>query len=137
MLTVKGTTFKGCGNASRCIEKQKVHLKPYIAEIDTFHSGTINIKLEQPVSFKKYDVKTQPIRWCENAFEWIAFVRASFFLEVEKFKSPIPCLIYIGETSPYTHDPMRVEIMTPFIENLSMETKCSLIFNQPENIKIG
>jgi hypothetical protein len=132
MTTIKGTICKGLGRASGCLALQIPYLIEDFPELASMRPSTINVELETPVHFAKFD--------CEKTFKWhpqvppetFKIMRACFFPESGKVFSPVPCLLYYSSTSPHSVNPFMVEVITHPLDLNGVAT-CSLHIKQPSN----
>jgi hypothetical protein len=132
MITIKGTIFPGFNKASYALTKQRDYLIHYVPELEKMRLSTINVRLENPISFVKFHAVTPVIEWdTQNHFaDSFKFIRAAFALGEGSFKTPVPCLIYFASTSPYRENPFIVEVIAEELPIKGIE-KCFLIFNEP------
>jgi len=111
---IEGKICTGFGWASKCLPAQIDFFKHLLPEITTMHhEGTINVELEHPVKFLKYDAVTPSIIWRQNyPPEIFSFIKADFFTNAAKMEKPVPCLLYFASTSPHQSTPNKLEVIT-------------------------
>jgi hypothetical protein len=126
---LRGTIRNGYGRASQCLPLQIKLFAKGLPEISSMYPGTINVELENPVHFLKYDYETIE-KWHEIFFpEKFSFIKASFWPDAERFKNSVPCLLCFPSTSPHRLNPFILEVITEKLD-LTGVTKCSVQFNQ-------
>jgi hypothetical protein len=128
VTTIKGTICKGFGRASTAIPLQVKFFVSGVPEIASMKHATINVELENPIHFLKYDFVTR-CEWRPQFEETFSFIRAAFWPHAERFFSPSPCLLIFPETSPHRLNPFMVEVITQEM-NLSGVENCSIHFRQ-------
>jgi hypothetical protein len=134
-MKIRGKIFVGFKGAGPSIKLQEPFLKQYIPEISSMFFGTINVRLEFPISVATYDVETPSIEWQKDRWERFRIIRAEFQLCAPDAK-PVPCLLYFAEKSPYHFEPCIVEVVTRQID-LSQARECFIILTQPCRIVVG
>ena len=99
-------------------------------EILSMRHATLNVELENPVHFLKFDVAIPNVQWIQNyPPETFRFIRASLLPESDKFKNPLPCLLYFPSLSPHRLNPFMLEIITGPLNLVGVE-KCSVHLSQ-------
>jgi len=89
--------------------------------------ATINVRVDNPVSFGKYDIITGPIEWRKDYREGFFFIKAEFWPESEQ--NPVPCLIFFAESSPHFQSPFNtLEIITRELDLKGM-IRCAVLIN--------
>jgi hypothetical protein len=136
MIKIKGEIQKGLGEASRTIELQKPYFKNYIQNIDIYHTGTINLLLENPLIISSPDIKTKPINWVGDWVEEFGFLKIQFETIPSSSSMPIDALIYIAYRSPHFSKHSYKEILAPFVD-LNGVNFCNIIINKKINTVNG
>jgi hypothetical protein len=118
--------------AKQCLPSQIKFFKDKLPEITSMYSGgTLNVDLENPIRFLRYEYVFPKVKWDENRpAEDISFVKAGILPHADRFKNPVPCLLYFAETSSHRLNPFMLEII---IEKLDLAgvKECSVYFSQP------
>ncbi|MDD5773950.1 MAG: hypothetical protein PHX78_10845 [bacterium] len=129
-MKIKGKIQKGFGAASSInIPKQKPFFKKYIPNIDSYHTGTINLLLDAPLVISSPDIETEPIEWVKNFTEIFGFLKIKFETIPPSQDMPLDALIYIPYRSPYYTNHFYKEIMAPKI-NLEGIEYCNIIIDK-------
>jgi CTP-dependent riboflavin kinase len=127
VTVIKGKLCKGFGEAKKCLPSQIKFFKEKLPEITSMYSdGTLNVDLENPIRFLRYECVFPKLKWDENRpAEDIAFVKASILPQSDRFKNPVPCLLYFAETSSHRLNPFMLEIITEKLD-LAGVKECSV-----------
>ena len=134
-MKIRGKIFSGLKGAAPSLKLQEPFLKQYIPEISTLFFGTINVRLEFPISVATYDVETPSIEWQKDRWERFRIIRASIELCAPNARA-VPCLLYFAEKSPYHFEPYIIEVVTQQLD-LSQARECFIILDQPCRIVVG
>jgi hypothetical protein len=132
VTVINGKLCKGKGIASQCLPHQFPFFKERCPEVISMYAGgTINVELEKPVRFLKYDFIFPKLKWHEAYNpETVALIKAGLLPAAERFKIPIPCFLYFAETSPHLKNPFKLEVITEMLD-LAGVIECSIHICQP------
>lgn len=131
MTIVKGRFRKGYGMAKKCLPAQIRFFRDKLPEIDSMYSdGTLNIDLENPIRFFRYDYVFEKIKWAEDRDpETIALIKAGILPHSGRFMHPVQCLLYFAETSSHRLNPFMLEVVTEKLDLTGVQ-ECSIYFSQ-------
>jgi len=132
MTIIKGRICNGYGEAKKCLPVQIKFFRDRLPEIDSMYSeGTLNIDLENPIRFLKYEHVFPKLKWAEDRVaETIAFIKAGILPHSDRFTHPVPCLLYFAETSSHQLNPFMLEVITEKLDLTGVQ-ECSICFDQP------
>lgn len=126
------TLFQGHGVANKNIKFQMPHLVWQFPDIKNIYPASINVKFDKPSGALNYDYVTLPIPWWDvddrNPGCW---VRERFgFLQIN-FEYPVKGPQYRAwffdcYNSSFHTDPIRFEIISEKIDNLSNGQRCKV-----------
>jgi hypothetical protein len=132
MTTIKGRFCNGYGMAKKCLPAQVKFFRDKLPEIDSMYSdGTLNVDLENPIRFLRYEYVFPKIKWAEDRdAETIAFIKAGILPHSVRFKDPVQCLLYFAESSSHQLNPFMLEVVTEKLDLIGVQ-ECSIYFSQP------
>jgi hypothetical protein len=131
-VIIEGTVVKGFGVANKNIRFQMPHLVWQFPDIKNIYPGSINVLLEKPLRILSYDYTTLPSPWWDvddrNPGKWVS--ERFGFLEI-KFEYPVGgpphrAWFFDCHKSKYHNDPIRFEIISEKIDNLSNGQRCKI-----------
>jgi hypothetical protein len=133
-IVIDGTVFKGHGVASKNIKFQLPHLVWQFPEIKDVFPASINVLLDAPLHNPIFDYTTLPTPWWdvvdESSRRWGWAVEKFSFLRIG-FECPLSGPMYRAwifgcHNSQWFPDPLRFEIITEKIPDISYGTRCRI-----------
>ena len=131
-IVIPANVAPGLGAASTTIALQKPHVARYFPEIESCHSGTINLHLAAPLEIQLPDIVTPPIEWHPDHpghTERFGITKIALELPLE---SPLQeAWIYTPEQSPHRFNAHIAEILARTLPGLTNDAPCKVHITRP------
>ena len=128
MTSIGGEIIKGLQCAKDTVKAQLPGLKEYEPRLEGCYAGTINVRLDEPLFVRQWDIVTGDIHWQgkDKQGEKFGLLSVTFIHP----SVSTAAWIYDPHGSPHRADPFLVEVLAPKLD-VQHGDRCVLEFLQP------
>jgi len=117
--------WNGYGSIYHQVNFFKENYPLFAQKLSNCEMGTINLTLEKGVNIVKWEYTFDKVYWLPESNDW--FEKVSFLPIILKFKGNyFDSWIYKAYKSPHVDNKLLVEVIAPFIHNITDGDQCEI-----------